>query len=417
MTTHPGSDIATGPQLAGKAAILLAFIVAFEIVIMISPFALFFYAVFNPFLLALDHAAATRWLTAFFLPHLVVPPDAFLATIRVAGSVLFVLGMAAFLLCAIQVYAGKLWKLGVATRGLYAIIRHPQYLCLAAAGIGLAIMWPRFLTLVLLAVMFFLYYLLAKDEERRMLARYGDSYRVYMDRTGMFLPRSAERLLPGQNQASNYPSTGKLVAILAGLLVITVGSGFALRAYTLHHLPVATLNGIDVIAITDEDLKAIRGILPSALQAPDVADRVPRAIGGDGHRLLAYVIPIDYTMQGMIADTGGEWRLFEQHKTIGMITEYVLHPFAHLTEGHAHGAGRPAPGMSMHDSPAMKRRIIFVDVSSATGPLMSSRGDFGIAVKRAPRFFVDVHLHTGEVLQVKDIPSGSGWGTVPTPVF
>jgi hypothetical protein len=48
---------------------------------------------------------------------------------------------------------------------------------------------------------------------------------------------------------------------------------------------------------------------------------------------------------------------------------------------------------------------------------MSSRDDFGVAVKRAPRFFVDVHLHTDELLHVKDIPSGSGWGTVPTPAF
>lgn len=159
MTTHPGADIAAGPRLVAKSAILLSFIVAFEIVIMISPFALFFYAVFNPVLLALDRVALTRWLTAFFLPHLVVPPDTFLATLRVAGSVLFVLGMSAFLLCAIQVYAGKLWKLGVASRGLYAAVRHPQYVGLAAAGIGLAIMWPRFLTLLLLAVMLFLYYL------------------------------------------------------------------------------------------------------------------------------------------------------------------------------------------------------------------------------------------------------------------
>jgi protein-S-isoprenylcysteine O-methyltransferase Ste14 len=135
-----GSGAAAGPQLAAKGAILLAFIVAFEIVIMISPFALFFYAVFNPFLLALDHSAATRWLTALFLPHLIVPPDLFLATIRLAGSVLFVLGMSAFLLCAIQVYAGKLRKTGEATRGLYAVIRHPQYASLSAAGIGLAIM-------------------------------------------------------------------------------------------------------------------------------------------------------------------------------------------------------------------------------------------------------------------------------------
>jgi protein-S-isoprenylcysteine O-methyltransferase Ste14 len=417
MTTHHDPGAAAGPQLAAKGAILLAFIVALEIVIMISPFALFFYAVFNPFLLALDHAAATRWLTAFFLPHMIVPPDPLLAVIRVSGSVLFVAGMAAFLLCAIQVYAGRLWRTGAATKGMYAIIRHPQYVSLAAAGIGLAIMWPRFLTLVLLAVMLFLYYLLAKDEERRMLARHGDSYRAYMDRTGMFLPRSAERLLPGRGQATGQSGTAKLAGILGLLLVMTIGSGFALRAYTVNHLPLASIGGMDVIAITPEDVEAMRGILPSVLQAPDVASRLPRASGREGHRLLSYVIPIDYTMQGMIADTGEEWRLFEQHKTIGMITEYVLHPFAHLTEGHAHGATPHASGMSMHDSPAMKRRIIFVDVSAGMGPLMAPRDDFGIGARRTPRFFVDVHLHTGEVLQVKDIPPGSGWGTVPTPTF
>src|SRR5512146_1940210 len=114
MTTHQGPGAAAGPQLAAKGAILLAFIVAFEIVIMISPFALFFYTVFNPFLLALDHAVATRWLTAFFLPHLILPPDTLLAAIRVSGAVLFILGMAGFLLCALQVYAGKLLKTGAA---------------------------------------------------------------------------------------------------------------------------------------------------------------------------------------------------------------------------------------------------------------------------------------------------------------
>jgi len=416
MRTSQGPEAAGAPQVAAKGAILLAFIVAFEIVIMISPFALFFYAVFNPFLLALDHEAATRWLTAFFLPHLVVPPDSLLVAIRVAGSVLFIAGMAIFLLCAIQVYAGRLWSPGVATKGLYAIVRHPQYVSLAAAGIGLAIMWPRFLTLVLLAVMFFLYYVLAKDEERRMLARYGDGYRAYADRTGMFVPRSLERLLPGQG-VGELPGPGTLAAILCLLLLVTVGSGFALRAYAVYHLPLARIGGVDVIGITADDVAALQAILPAALQAPEVASRLPGAAGRDGHRLLAYVIPIDYTMQGMIADTGEEWKLYERHKTIGMITEYIVHPFAHLTEGHAHHVTPAAHGTSMHDSPAMKRRIIFVDISSAKGPVGSPRDDFGMDVTRTPRFFVDLHLHTGEVLQVKDIPAGSGWGTVPTPTF
>jgi protein-S-isoprenylcysteine O-methyltransferase Ste14 len=187
--TGQRADAGAGRRLAARGAIVLSSVVALEIVIMISPFALFFYAVFNPALLALDRSPATRWLTAFFLPHMVVSPDPALSAIRVLGSVAFIAGAAVFLACAVQVYAGKLLRTGPATRDLYAMIRHPQYLALAVSGFGLAILWPRFLTLVLLAVMLFLYYLLARDEEQRMLARFGDGYRGFMERTGMFSPR------------------------------------------------------------------------------------------------------------------------------------------------------------------------------------------------------------------------------------
>ena len=69
-----------------NSAIVLSFVVALEIVIMISPFAFFFYAVFNPFLLALNQSSLTRWLTAFFLPHMVVPPNEVLTAIRILGQ-------------------------------------------------------------------------------------------------------------------------------------------------------------------------------------------------------------------------------------------------------------------------------------------------------------------------------------------
>jgi protein-S-isoprenylcysteine O-methyltransferase Ste14 len=416
MMTAGNPEAGTGRRIAARGAILLSFIVAFEIIIMISPFALFFYSVFNPILLMLDRWSATRWLTAFFLPHMIVPPDAFLMTIRLLGSVLFVVGLAAFLICAIQVYAGKALKSGPAIRGLYAVIRHPQYVALALSALGLAIMWPRFLTLVLLAVMLFLYYLLAKDEERRMLARYGDGYREYMGRTGRFLPRAVEGLWRGGERAERPLTAAKGLTILAVLLVVIVGSGFALRAYTVDHLPLRAAGDIDVIGISAEDAAAGAQLLASVRQDPAVASRLERASAASGARVLAYVIPIDYTMQGMIADTGDEWKLFMQHKTIGMIAEYVIHPTAHLTEGHAGHAAMPA-GMSMHDSPALKRRIIFIEVSSPRERLASPRDDFDIGIRRRPLFFVDVHLHTGEVLGIKDIPPGSGWGTVPTPMF
>ena len=56
------------------------FIIALEVLIMISPFAAFFYAALNPVLLFFAEWPATRWLTAFFLPHMVSPPGLFLQT-------------------------------------------------------------------------------------------------------------------------------------------------------------------------------------------------------------------------------------------------------------------------------------------------------------------------------------------------
>ena len=406
-------------RLISNSAIVLSFIVAFEIVIMISPFAFFFYAVFNPFLLALNQAGITRWLTAFFLPHMVVPPNDVLVFIRIAGSVLFVGGMLTFLVCAGQVYLGKLLKWGTSTGGLYVVVRHPQYVSLGLAALGLAIMWPRMLTLFLLAVMILLYYILATDEERRMLDRFGDTYAQYMDRTGMFVPRFVERLFIKNRKPQRALKIGKAGVVFLTLCVVIVGSGFLLRTYTVHHLPLLQIQNVDVLTITPDDTATAKELLPAVLEDSAVASKLRQYQDGPGHRVLAYCIPIDYVMQGMIANTGDEWKLFEQHKTIGMITEYILHPFAHLTGGHAHHMemANMKHGPEMYALAAMKRRVIFVDVSSDKGERTSPLDDFDINAKRAPLFFVDVHLHTAEILQVQDTPTGSGWGSLPTPMF
>ena len=97
-----------GRRFAAASGIFLSLIVGLEIVIMISPFAFFFYAAFNPFLLALNQWSMTRWLTAFFLPHMVVPPNGVLTVIRILGSVFFVAGMLIIFICAAQFYIGKL---------------------------------------------------------------------------------------------------------------------------------------------------------------------------------------------------------------------------------------------------------------------------------------------------------------------
>jgi len=413
-----GKNGGAAQRVATRGAVLLLFVVALEFVIMISPFAFVFYAAMNPFLLVLNQSVLTRWLTAFFLPHMVVPPNTFLKAVRVLGSVAFLGGMTVFILCALQVYIGKLLRPAVANRGLYAFIRHPQYLALAIAAWGLAVMWPRFLTLTLFAVMLFLYYLLARDEERRMLHRFGESYQGYMDRTGMFVPRWVEKWLLGE-EAGGRPllTLPRAFCTLLGLLVVCVGGGFILRGYTVRHLPLAQVSGVDILTITTDDLAAAKELLPAILNEPGVASKLLAVQGGAGHRVMAYFIPIDYIMQGMIADTGPEWKLFQHHRTFRMITEYIIHPFAHVAGGHQHMSGMVHRDPSLHNSPMMKRRIIFLDLTDGQRPFSVPTDDFGINVRRTPLFFVDVHLHTGEVLQMRDLASGSGWGTVPTPMF
>jgi hypothetical protein len=84
-------------SFAAAGGIVFFFIMAFEVLIMISPFAFFFYSVFNPVFAWLDKYAATSWLTGFFLPHMILPPTLPLKVIRVLGSAFFLIGAASFI--------------------------------------------------------------------------------------------------------------------------------------------------------------------------------------------------------------------------------------------------------------------------------------------------------------------------------
>lgn len=387
-------------------AIVLYFMIGLEVLIMISPAAGFFYAAFNPLLLLLNKSQATRWLTAFFLPHMVSPPDLLLQVVRVAGSVLFLTGAAVCLVCAGQVYINKFARKGVALRGLYSYIRHPQYLGLALTGMGLAILWPRILVVALWALMVGVYYLLARDEQGRMLRQFGDEYRSYMDRTGMFLPQSWEAAF-----ARVLPSTPPLRAWL-GFLILTAGSlggAFALRGHTLAHLPIWSNGPVSVLAILPGDMAMLDNRMALALELPEIKAR----LASQGP-VLAYMMPKDYVMQGMIADTGGEWQLYKRHHTLAMISDWILHPFRHLENGHAvmhHGMG-----MGQGAQNGMSRRLIFLRVD-AHGGSTEQAALFGINLHRSPLFVADVEMHTLVVQQIHDLPADTGWGRVPTPVF
>ena len=81
-------------------------------------------------------------------------------------------------------------KAGVlATDGLYARIRHPQYSGFIAIMVGFLLQWPTIPTLFMFPVLVYVYRRLAISEERETHARFGDEWITYAEPTPRFVPR------------------------------------------------------------------------------------------------------------------------------------------------------------------------------------------------------------------------------------
>ncbi len=76
----------------------------------------------------------------------------------------------------------------LAVQGLYARIRHPQYVAFVLIMFGFLLQWPTLPTLVMFPVLVFVYVRLARNEEERAAAEFGAEYEAYMRRTPAFMP-------------------------------------------------------------------------------------------------------------------------------------------------------------------------------------------------------------------------------------
>ena len=81
----------------------------------------------------------------------------------------------------------------LATTGLYALVRHPQYTGLFIGLFGEGVVhWPTLFSVGLFPVIVLVYTLLARSEEKRMLEQFGDEYRAYRRQVPMFFPRAGQ---------------------------------------------------------------------------------------------------------------------------------------------------------------------------------------------------------------------------------
>jgi protein-S-isoprenylcysteine O-methyltransferase Ste14 len=75
------------------------------------------------------------------------------------------------------------------TKGAYRLIRHPMYASIWLWGIGQTLLLQNWIAGWASLVLFLpMYILRVPREEQLMLERFGEAYRVYMNRTGRIIP-------------------------------------------------------------------------------------------------------------------------------------------------------------------------------------------------------------------------------------
>jgi protein-S-isoprenylcysteine O-methyltransferase Ste14 len=74
------------------------------------------------------------------------------------------------------------------THGPYRWIRHPLYLCAAVLTVAMSLVAANWFLAVTGAIVVGLLVIRTRTEEDNLIARFGNDYRLYMQRTGRFLP-------------------------------------------------------------------------------------------------------------------------------------------------------------------------------------------------------------------------------------
>jgi protein-S-isoprenylcysteine O-methyltransferase Ste14 len=75
------------------------------------------------------------------------------------------------------------------TTGIYAHIRHPQYLGFLLLTLGMNLEWTTIFTLLLWPVLVIVYYRLAKKEDKEVEEQFGEEFRKYKRTVPSFIPR------------------------------------------------------------------------------------------------------------------------------------------------------------------------------------------------------------------------------------
>lgn len=375
----------TKKLFADFAPYLFYVFIVFEIMFMISPAALYYYSAYGPVLNFLGDLPGGDWLTAFFLPHFSHSTVGFFNSLTSIGFILFFIGLIFFMICAGHIYFYKFTKRGAVTRGIYTIIRHPQYSALMLMGLGTLFIWPRFFILISYVVMLILYYLLARKEEKECENKFGRTYVSYKNATSMFLPGDKIVTDKFAKILSNLPAkplTGLVISLF--VLFVSVQLGFLLRDFSITTIQTNYMNNSATVAtpeLTGDEFARILEIietdsmLAATLQKNNVSNKTV---------MINYIVPQEWILPDIPMD-------FE----------------ATNRQGH----------IQPDDFKRNLYKVLFTKVETHSGKSYKGADILKNVRRRIPLFTAYIDLNLDKVTKIKNTPATVLWGDIPTPIF
>ena len=367
---------------------LLYILIVFEILYMISPFAFYYYSYYAIPLNWFQQSPVPSWLTIYIFPHFTDTGSLLVKGVLMLAWPFIGIGISIFGIGFFQIYWAKFTRRQVVSRGLYRVIRHPQYVGLAILGLGTTIYWSRIIVYIAYFSMLFLYYMLAKQEEQICLKKYGQSYQDYLDSTGMFLPNAIEDRIP--SFPTFLPSTGvkKILARIVLFVVyisIVIAIGLSLKSYNVSTITRITEDQRVVIAVSHMDQQ--------------LAEKIVNAVYGDEEttgileklaikRQLVYIIPSNWEIPELDVWGNGE---------INMMINVATH-------------GNPPVYNGDNFSILVTEPVTYDQDATGEDILMT-----GIAF--IPRLSVEYNLKSGLVTNIELKSNRGKWDGIPVPIY
>lgn len=388
--------------VAQKSAVALGVLASIEVIMMISPFAAYFYSFFRPFLNIFSQWQATAWLDGFFLNHALISTSPALEWQREIGRYLFAAGVWGFVISFFEVYGRKVFRKGVARYGLYAVVRHPQYLSLAVAGWGLLTIWPRFFLLLLYVTMLFVYFLLAAHEERRMAALYPQTYPDYAKGKGSFLPGSPGDWLYQRTFARLPNKALGAISCYASVLILAVLAGGVVRGQVQSSAEMVVRPEARVYGFScwPQGQEKLAGIVDRLL----ADDTVRRKMEDSGAELFfLHALPEDYGMKGMFYRRQGPRR----SRGLARIAAAFLFPRPQINRG---------SGLMGH--PTEQLQVVVSRVSQPWRDEIPFEQGLQPGTKMVPLAVVTLDASDdGVPLEVTTPVPENHWGNLTMPIF